>query len=223
MAYVNGNRIVTDSSLAAYWDAGNKKSYPGTGSTWFDVSNNGKNSTSFDGGISDANFSTDGGGCLDFVPNADIPVPQIASNDITVEIWFKSDANGYRGLYGNGAHFRIWQADSSLKWWCRGDGFGGTVELSVGSVISLGVWTYVAATCESNGLMKSYKNGNFLKSTSFPYVMLDGNNNATIGNTYNGDTGFFDGKIAMVRHYTRALTADEIRQNYDAQKGRFGL
>jgi len=39
----------------------------------------------------------------------------------------------------------------------------------------------------------------------------------TVGNYY------FKGSIGSVRVYNRALSADEILQNYNATKGRFGL
>jgi len=39
MSYSNGPRIVTD-GLVLYLDAGNSKSYPGSGNTWYDLSGN---------------------------------------------------------------------------------------------------------------------------------------------------------------------------------------
>ena len=41
MGYYNGPKIVTD-NLVLYVDAGNQKSYPGSGATWIDITNNGR-------------------------------------------------------------------------------------------------------------------------------------------------------------------------------------
>ena len=43
-----GPRIVTD-GLVLYLDAGNNKSYPGSGNTWYDISENGNNGTLVNG------------------------------------------------------------------------------------------------------------------------------------------------------------------------------
>jgi hypothetical protein len=44
--------------------------------------------------------------------------------------------------------------------------------------------------------------------------------NLTIGN---GDASLFNGDIAVVRVYNRALTSTEISQNFNALRGRFGI
>ena len=38
---VEGGPDIDTEGLIAYWDAGNKKSYPGTGNIWYDLSPNG--------------------------------------------------------------------------------------------------------------------------------------------------------------------------------------
>jgi len=35
--------------------------------------------------------------------------------------------------------------------------------------------------------------------------------------------GYFDGKIPLVRTYNRALTGAEVKQNFEAQKSKFGF
>jgi len=44
-----------------------------------------------------------------------------------------------------------------------------------------------------------------------------------IGLWTGGNSYAFQGKIAVVQMYNRALSATEISQNYNAQKSRFGL
>ena len=48
--------------------------------------------------------------------------------------------------------------------------------------------------------------------------------NTNIGTTGdNVNLAFLNGKVAIARIYNRALSQAEITQNYNAQKGRFGL
>jgi hypothetical protein len=44
-----------------------------------------------------------------------------------------------------------------------------------------------------------------------------------IGLWTGGNSYAFQGKVAVVHMYNRALTAAEVLQNYNAQKNRFGL
>ena len=60
MAFYNSPRIITD-NLVACWDAANSKSYPGSGTTWVDISGKGHNAT-----VNGATFSTLNGGEWDF-------------------------------------------------------------------------------------------------------------------------------------------------------------
>jgi hypothetical protein len=48
-----------------------------------------------------------------------------------------------------------------------------------------------------------------------------GDSNTIIGNRVS--SYFFDGNIPIVRLYTKALTQEQVQQNFDAEKSRFGL
>ena len=56
-------------------------------------------------------------------------------------------------------------------------------------------------------------------TTSGGPVTLNSTQSLTIGRRVQGN--FYDGNIAQVSIYNRALTAQEIQQNYNALKGRF--
>ena len=71
-----------------------------------------------------------------------------------------------------------------------------------------------------------YLNGVLDKSTT---INLIGNSNSTVvmiggpdSDSYSG-ARMFDGKVATAMHYSRELTAEEVLQNYNATKTRFGL
>ena len=44
-----------------------------------------------------------------------------------------------------------------------------------------------------------------------------------IGNAFNNANSKFNGKVAIARVYDKVLTDEEIKQNFDALRGRFGL
>jgi hypothetical protein len=68
-----------------------------------------------------------------------------------------------------------------------------------------------------------YLNGNLLTPlTTTAYTISNNNDAKVIGQGTNG-VQFFPGRIGSVNLYNRALTANEIRQNFNALKGRYGL
>ena len=90
----------------------------------------------------------------------------------------------------------------------------------------MNTWNQVVLQTLPSTTMKLYTNGAY-KGDSF----VGGNMPATLPNTANpiilgGVTWiprYFSGRIAIVRLYNRALSANEILQNYNALRGRFGL
>ena len=105
--------------------------------------------------------------------------------------------------------------------WTTTGSFGNS-EQGTGSAMG---WMHVVATRESDGSKYIYRNGvqvsfegTFAGSITWSGVYWQ------IGAEPNGGTvrRFFDGKIAIVRIYNKALTASEVRYNYEGQKSRFG-
>jgi hypothetical protein len=83
-----------------------------------------------------------------------------------------------------------------------------------------GVWNYVTAR-RSSGNLEVFINGirsNFIVSTSNGFIDAD---RWRIG-TSNAVADFANCNISQVQFYNRALTAQEIQQNFDASKGRYG-
>lgn len=85
----------------------------------------------------------------------------------------------------------------------------------------LNVWYNVVGTYNGTD-MRLYVNG-VLKNTRAQAGALATNSvTAKIG-TYQGTNYNFTGRISNVRIYNRALTQAEIAQNFEAQRGRFGI
>ena len=226
--------IVTD-GLVLCLDAANPRSYPLSGNTWYDLSGNGNH-----GNLANSpTFNTDNGGNLlfdgvnDYVNIPQKSIYEFANSDpFSLHVWFKATIessgygapithalNGGRGYYfnitGNGTfYFDYW--DGSL--------FRGLVGSS-GS-ISMNVWTHVIATSASNSHtdMKLYKNGTLTsysyRGTSTPNTINYNGVPLRVGSR--GDGTYFSGNIAQALIYNRALSADEVRRNYNATRGRYG-
>lgn len=242
MAVEYGNSKIVTSGLVLSLDAGDKNSYPGTGTTWRDTSGGGRNFT-FGAGTAAPTFSTDLGGCIVFDGSNDVcdgPASNtfnIAANgDHTVEMVFKPQA-------ANGATFRF--NDSSL-FNARGifahTPYSDTYYYDTGGCC--GADARVSYT--NNGLLNTVLHFFFRrKSDTTPYrsilrgnagvitslVDSGGNSNAnyTLDSTtawIGGNSGFgewYKGNIYLFRLYNRALTNAEMLQNYNALKSRFGL
>ena len=85
-----------------------------------------------------------------------------------------------------------------------------------------GVWTHVCFTCDgTSGYM--YFNGVLDYTTTTLTYPTNSTTAYGIGNNAENTSQGFNGKIDMVSIYDRRLTRDEILQNYDSTRGRFGL
>jgi hypothetical protein len=222
MAVYGGPDIVTD-GLVLCLDASNSKSYPGSGTTWTDLSGSGNNGTLVNGvGYNSGNL-----GSLSFDGSNDIVnTTYVSANTYTFSAWFKTNvvSDGYRNIISiptpNYSLVLLNTSTPNLGFWTN-DGLGGQ-SLST-PTISTNTWYNVVFVREGNSITGGYK--------AYLNGVLYGNaNTGTWSTTANLSVGgrtdttqFLNGNIAQVSIYNRALTAQEIQQNYLATKGRFGL
>ena len=226
--------IVTDGLVFAV-DAADKNSYPGSGATWSDLSGNG-----YDGTIDGATFSTDGGGSLDF--NGSSNDVDVGSNYIlkseggwTIESWVKADATAagpYNFTGHDTYHTVMWYwcvLGSKLAIWNRDPGgwyYGSTT-------LSTGVWMHCVCVSENaagtsyqmylNGVIEggtcasyTFNGAGDYKNLEFQFIASA----AGVGSSY---PRLWNGKYAINRIYTKALSAKEVSQNFNAQRSRFGV
>jgi hypothetical protein len=93
------------------------------------------------------------------------------------------------------------------------------------STIQKNIWYHAVATSDA-GVGRIYLNG-VLNATnnSMHSSTTNGTSPLTIGNAFNSGSTlqYFNGSIPLVRIYNRALTPQEIRQNFYATRGRYGV
>ena len=220
-------RIVTD-GLVLCLDAANKRSYPGAGNTWTDLTAN-----KYNGTLSNMsnNFSNDGGGSLTFDGADDLCRTTLPASeldlDCTVIVTCSVAAVGSIEATANRA-FTLDRTSSSTKW-TIGTRRGTTLFQFAGAAGQDTTTSYFsyslneifqAAVVVSNSGHRLYKNGNLKSSGS-----LTGDSSsfsfAAVGCRIIANDRHWNGKIFNVTAYNRQLTDAEIRQNYLATKGRY--
>lgn len=237
MSYNNGPKIVTD-GLVLMLDPIISKSYPGSGNTVYDLSGRGNNGT-----INGATYWSDGRGCFNFDGVNDninsITYPVDNPQNGSIETWIKF-TNGtdlssqnlqvymipcYNSLYlyfYRNAHWTANQLSNFLYYRKASDGTTGA-NIPVYSALSYSVntWYQNVFIWKSDGTAQIYKNGTLADSrtmTDFDYWYAPNGNNFSLSNNYT-----FEGNIASYKIYNKALSANEVSQNYNATKYRFGL
>lgn len=225
-----GPRIVTD-GLVLCLDAGNSKSYPGSGNTWYDLSGNNRNgswvsSPSFTASGSLSYFSTLGNRCTGPASNSfDINNTSgytifIACKQITLVAAAAFKFYG-GGLFNRGIFSHLTWSDNVVYFDQGGCCSSNTrTNVSSGGSQTWNLWTLRRFTNSSTRTIS--KNGVTL--TTNTATAADINLNSTpvdfVGaDEYEG----WNAQINMFTVYNRGLTDNEISQNYNALKARFGL
>lgn len=222
---------IVRNGLIFYSDAGNFKSYIGSGTNLIDLTTNKKNGTLTNG----VTYSSSNGGSLVFssVSSQYVSITgpiSTATSNISMSAWFRttnttlSQMIFYNGsdLNGNGYGFSINNESTS----------NGRIRMLYGNVawidtaytVSANTWYYGTMNIMSNGSNEFYINGakvyTGVSQTRYtPTLRADLGRNDFSG-TY---ARFLNGNIASAQFYNKSLTATEVFQNYNALKGRFGL
>ena len=219
---------IVSSGLVSNFDAGQDNSYPGSGSTWTDISPNGYVGT-LGSGVK-YNSANNGSMGFDGTTNAYVNVNSNATSNFTsngtftISAWLKPDtlvsgwrrsiirqetylASGYRFGFGNGGNPIFWTDQS-----------GGTLQLGSSANLSTSAWTNVTVTY-NNQQAYMYVNGVQTGSATGTYV-AGAANVMSIGNIIQEN---YSGSMSNVMSYGRALSPSEVLQNYNALRGRYGL
>jgi hypothetical protein len=218
-----GQNIVTN-GLVLNLDSANKDSYPGTGTTWTDLSTYGDNGTlvngvGFSSNVNDGVLNFDG--VDDYVTVSNVYDFGV-SNAMTAEIWAKSDNatwndNGFLISRRNQFIIHPEIGNRNVYFYIFSGGYQ-SVNFTPASITVFNqyVLTYNA------GDLRAYLNGSLGANSTVSSPIL-----SYAGDTYIGKDDFLsrylDGSVGSVKLYNRALSASEVLQNYNAQKTRFGL
>lgn len=238
MALSHSPKISTN-GLVFCLDAANLKSYPGSGTVWSDIVGTRvgtlTNGPTF---ASDTYSRINFDGSNDYVLMDTDPSPAV--NSFTYEIWctptatHQIDSQSTSGTGGTSGQRYLLDATFFAS---PNSGSGisvGTNGVSVyehapsympallvnTTAISSTIPTQIVVTYSSKQ-PSLYLNSNFIVSGS-----TSPRTNVYGSITYigcNPSYGFFQGSIFLIRFYNRTLTAQEIKENFNALRGRFGV
>ena len=242
MAVSYNPRIVTDGLLLCL-DFGNTKCYTTSAATT--VNNLGTVSTTQTmSSMGSANYSSNNGGYLNFdgsndyieVNNDLIGTGLVAAGDngsYTLEVWVRvetssgttTDADhiiGNNSTYGIGFQVGVSGGNPRINYGARG------TSNFYSSTFSYNTWTHIVLSKISGTSIRGYLNGEF--DTSFSTVTdLGAESSQSYANMKIGKGGGringagFDGDMAKCAVYNIGLTDAQVKQNFDALRGRYGI
>lgn len=228
MGLTHSAGIVTD-GLVLCLDAGNLRSYPGTGTVWSDISKNGNDGTLTNG----PTYSSLNGGNIVFDGSNDYVVTPsttfTANNDFVYEVVIKSDSTYQQGKgilanktywnTGHGAAISHISNPQTIYGYVTTNISHYDINSTVGPTYG---WTHVVMRRNNNDL-RFFINGQQKGTTRTIAGTITGESDKFwIGSVVDGLSSWL-GNISVVRVYNRALTQREIEQNFNSLRGRFGI
>ena len=237
MGLAHSPRIVTDGLVLAL-DAGNTKSYPGSGTTWSDLSGNDNDGTL----TNSPTYNSNNGGSFAFDGTNDHVSFASASElqflnilPYTLESWMYPTSNPgsskWVGIFnredssgGSRDGYNLWiNGPTSNTLNLSSERFYSGTATAVGYTFNnsdlLNKWHHIVVTYDGTTL-KLYRNGEQLDSSSSTGNITNTSKTLEIGRRI---THYFTGRLSTQRIYNQAFTSTEITQNFNALRARFGI
>ena len=234
MGFSRGPKIVTD-DLRVVIDAGNVKSHISGSTTTYSMIDSTIGSL-----INGVSFSNDGGGSFNFdgtndVIDLDYTNVMYNTSTMTLECWIKSSDTGggsegwctFMGTrYGNSIQIGRYSSDNKCGVLIATSP-GGNLNLASGTTPIFDEKWHQCVVTFDNGVCKFYVDANLEvtdSSRSGGTLTTSSEDRFGIGGSSGGGDGRnFYGKITSCKIYNKSLTLQEILQNYNATKSRFGV
>jgi hypothetical protein len=218
------NTSIVRSGNIIHWDPGNLKSYPGSGTVVTDLSGNGKNGALLNGmSVSNGVFTN---------PDTRTEAIRIQSQDwssytnFTVDIWYKRTGINNIGTGGAGQP-SYYQGIFNYYWQGGHQIFVGTTSnaastnlsiFGVTTTLELNQWVHIVGITGSGG-KSAYINGTLIGTAAG--TAINPNLDVYFGNWDTSWASFCE--MGPIKVYNRALSDAEIKQNFEAHRGRHGL
>ena len=225
MAFFHSPQLVT-SGLVTALDVANSKSYPGSGTTLYDLAGR-ANANLYNTSFSSAYK----GGLICNGSGTTIAVTDVtATNYFTTCLFFMYNGNGPSGesiLFNKEDCWEMRDDNGNINWAVYASNQS-WFWYDTGIDISSGVPTFIALSYDGSAV-RTYKNGVLGSTYNYPTGGVLANQTAAYpkfnSRGYNLGAGNYPGNNTLYNWtiYNRALTNDEISQNYNALKTRFGL
>jgi hypothetical protein len=214
----NASPDIVTNGLVLCLDAADKRSYPGSGATWFDRSSNNNNGTLING----PTFSgANGGGIVFNGSNHYVNNPLVKTANCTFSCWARTTVLNNSMLFNagpDGGGPDLFFASNYILWnvW---DGYNNPFITSTPASVTNGNFHQYVVVNDSASNAKLYYDGNLLGTAL--YKNASANTNLTIGGNIN--TYMWNGSISNFLVYNRILTPEEIKQNFNNTKSKFNI
>jgi hypothetical protein len=215
---------IPQQNLILHLDAGNINSYPGTGTSWYEISGSGSTATLTGGPTFTSSY---GGGFVFSGTDQYATVPTASRFDLgtgsaTIIAWFKLTAAGYKCIASkrNSTGFQLY---SNGNLYADGAGTAGKSSSQIvnNGMIFCGAVVYDRAASLMRLYLNGVEDGNVaLASTTLTDVAGVNIGRATLGG---GSTDYFNGTIYQVQIYNKALSPKEMRENFELLRSRYGV
>lgn len=219
---VNYNPATPTNGLVLCLDSRNPRSYPGSGTTWFDISGNNNHGTLVNGPVFTSNgFSFDG-------VNDYVATSISLTGQFSVSMWFNrrtTGAGGGRIVYGNTSDVDTYLALVRTSDIIVQSDNVGTSKIFDGFSFSNNMWYHIVVSRNTSNAVRVFVNG--IESTSGSQT-INGtftlNGVGRYANATGGNAPYqWDGLIDNVRIYNRPISATEVQQLFQAQRARYGI
>ena len=211
---------IVNNGLVLSLDAGNARSYPGSGTTWTDLAS-GLTGTLTNG----PTYSSSNGGSIVFDGVNDYTVLSSSTNwnlsgDFALESWFfPSSFGSFNAIMTSAVSNGLWFGRMTSGIGLRAYGVADVI--ATATLPSTGAWHHMVVT-RNGSTISLYIDNAFVTSVvdtrTFP------NSSLYIGTDDNLLGAPWNGRISVAKiHNGRALSAAEIRQNFNATRGRYGI
>jgi hypothetical protein len=216
------------SGLILLLDSANKNSYPGSGSTWADLSGRGNDGTLVNGPIFDANtnkgtFTFDG--TNDYV---NFSVPGVGTI-LSIEMWVRAKTFVSNGMFLGFNIYDVWTGFGGLGYNTGASDVYGLTSTQVANLGLLNQWKHYVFEMRSDVSYtnnKIYVNGQNQSLSQVAGAENAGarnfnSGNGRIGSWRNSNNFYMSMDHSQFKVYNRALSAAEVLDNYNAMRGRY--
>lgn len=236
---VNYSTNIVRSGLILHLDAANTKSYPGSGTTWTDLSGNGNHFTLFNSPFFGGNYFNFSG--VNEYARSVSTLDLSSYNSVTIEVAFaanvdnslvkmiyehsgnwNTNTSGF-GLYGNSSGNALYVANSQHTNHRLGSGavnYSAVVSTQVG--VHTNIFSKIVDSSGRNAFVNGAEVAFALGSKTTGTYSSFRNDNLFLASR-NGTSEFGNCKLYYLLIYGRKLSATEVKQNFNAFRGRYGL
>ena len=236
--YFAATESADNPNLIMYLNASDTTSYPGTGTTWFDLTSNG-----YDGTISNSTWNPTGyfpfNGSSSIVRSTALGAAFSSQTTLSIAGWFQTSASTARMTIASFSNtlvgstdlwIGLYASENTIAFRNSVEGASGLLQVNDtgGSNLRDGNWHHVVFTADSNGT-HVYVDGSELSGYAYTFgasstnIQMPSINQFSIGanqdSSASGGQWFLNGNISKVNVYNTALTSTEVNTLFLEGKG----